>query len=87
MSVLNLLLSTRPASTRSQLVSFKGRLPSQLRHCRATRRKHAASAVPASDESNLRLAPRSPSPRLARLCLLAPHIVLCRVHQREVNGL
>ena len=84
MSVLNLLLSTRPASTRSQLVSFEGRLPSQLRHCRATRRKHAASAVPASDESNLRLAPRSPSPRLARLCLLAPHTVLCRVQQRKV---
>ena len=49
-----------------------------------TRQKHAASAVPAPVESNLRLAPRSPSPRLARLCLLAPHTVLCRVQQRKV---
>ena len=42
-----------------------------------TRRKHAARAVPAAFESNLRLALRCPSPRLARLSFLAPPSTLC----------
>ena len=42
-----------------------------------TRCKHAARVVPLAVESNLRLAPRCPSPRLARLSFLALPFIPC----------
>ena len=48
-----------------------------------TRCKHAARVVPLAVESNLRLAPRCPSPRLARLSFLAPPSTPCFAVWRE----